>query len=364
MPRPPSATPFLSVILCTHNGADRLRKTFESLVRQTLGRDAFEIVLIDDGSSDGTRELVRAFEPELPLRYSRQRHAGLASARNHGIFLARGAIVLFLEEGDVAHPGLLAAHRDAHRSFPDPCHAVVGQSELDPALASDPLMRYVTEIGGFLFTHPQAQDGEILDFHSFRGARPSCKRAFLVQRGVFNPLFRHGCGDIELAYRLSRRGFEIAYEPGARSRMAQRIGYDDFCTRLYLEGRSSFVLSLLHKGAAIRQWTEVAGAPALWGRIGPRYQAILRAGRERDRIVRLRLAMGMRVGESDIELLHRDYWAAFRASRVKGIVDEMAERGEDLVPGPTRPAAGRVEKRGERRALFRRWLRGPVQGGP
>ena len=356
MQRAPSTTPLLSAVLCTYSGADRLRRTFESLRRQTLCRDSFEVVLIDDGSSDGTRELARAFESELPLRCSRQRHAGLASARNHGIFLARGDILLFLDDDDVAHPGLLAAHCDAHCRFPELHYGVVGSKELDPAIASDPLMHFVTKSGGFRFPYPEPHDGEILDFRYFSGGRSSCKRAFLVQHGVFNPVFRFGPGDIELAYRLSKRGFKIMYDSRAKSTMAPPIGYDDFCARLYREGQESFLFSRLHRGAAIQQWTGVAGAAALWSKLGPRYDAIVRSGRERDRVVRLRLAKGLPVGEPDIELLHRDYSAAFRGSRVKGIVEGMAETGEDLVQGPARQVAGRADKYGEWRALLRWWF--------
>lgn len=327
MQRAPSPAPHLSAVLCTYNRADRLRQALESLSRQTLDRDSFEVALIDDGSSDGTRELARAFESKLPLRYSHQRNAGLASARNHGIFLARGEIVLFLDDDDVAHPGLLEAHCDVHGRFPELCYGVLGFTELDPAIASDPLMHFVTKISGFLFSYPQLRDGEILDFRYFWGGRSSCKRAFLVQHGVFNSLFRCGSGDIELAYRLSRRGFKIVYDSRARSTMARRIGYDDFCSRLYREGQSNVVFSRLHKGAAIQQWTEVAGARALWSKLGPSYDAIVRYGRERDRIVRLRLDSGLSVSELDMELLHRGYSTAFRASKVKGIVEGMEAVG-------------------------------------
>ena len=355
MQRAPSTAPLLSAILCTYNNADRLAQALESVCRQTLQPDSFEVVLIDDGSSDGTGELARTFGSRLPLRYSRQRHTGLASARNHGIFLARGEIVLFLDDDDVAHPGLLEAHCEAHRRYPEPFYGVLGFTDIDPAIAADPLMHFVTKVGGLLLAYPELRDEEILDFRYFWAGRASCKRVFLVQYGVFNSLFREGFGDIELAYRLARRGFQIVYDAHARSTMMRCISYDEFCARLYREGRSRFLLSRLHKGAAIRQWTEVDKARALWKKLGPRYDAILRLGRERDRIVRLRLASGLPIGEPDRELLHRGYSSAFRASKVKGIVEGMAELGEDLIGGSARRAAGRLQKHGERRASFRRW---------
>ncbi len=338
--RDPSKAPLLSAILCTYDNADRLAPALESLCRQTLPPEAFEVVLIDDGSSDGTRELARTFGCRLPLRYSRERHAGLASARNHGIFLARGAIILFLDDDDVAHPGLLEAHCEAHRRYPELSSGVLGFTEIDPAIASDPLMHFATTVGGSLLAYPELRDGDILDFRYFRAGRASCKRAFLVQHGVFNPLFRDGCGDLELAYRLARRGFQIVYDAAARSTMTRCFGYDEFCARLHREGRSNFFVSRLHKTAAIREWTQVRGAEALWHELRPRYDAILGMGRERDRIVRLRLASGLPIGEPDWELLHRGYASAFRASKIKGIVDGMAELGEDLARGSATAMTG------------------------
>jgi glycosyltransferase involved in cell wall biosynthesis len=326
-----SQKPFLSAVVCTYNRADLLRQMLESLCRQTLDRKAFEIVLIDDGSSDNTGQVARAFESKLPLRYSHQRNAGLASARNHGLFLACGDILLFLDDDDVAHPGLLEAHCCSHRRFPQPHYGVLGFTELDPAIASDPLMHFVTQIGCFLFSYPNLADGDILDFSYFWGGRSSCKRAFLLEHGVFNPVFRFGCEDIELAFRLSRHGFKVVYNARAVSAMVRRVGYDDFCWRLFRQGQSNFVFSRLHDDAAVQQCTEVAGARAVWGKVSPIYDAIVRSGRELDHIVRRRLGSGLAVDKQDLALLHRGYWTAFRVSKVKGIVERMAEMDDELV---------------------------------
>ncbi len=86
---PSTRSPFLSVIVTTCDRAALLSGALESLSRQTLERDAFEIVLVDDGSRDATPEVATAASARLPLRYSYQRNAGIASARNHGIFMAR-----------------------------------------------------------------------------------------------------------------------------------------------------------------------------------------------------------------------------------------------------------------------------------
>ena len=90
--------PVLSVVLCTRDRAEPLRSALESLCRQTLPQGAFEVVLVDDGSTDSTREVARAFEPRLPLRYSRQRRQfGKAIAEFQAIQLLLADMVTDVE---------------------------------------------------------------------------------------------------------------------------------------------------------------------------------------------------------------------------------------------------------------------------
>ncbi len=164
MPSIRPSRPTLSVVLCTYNRAELLRRTLDSLCRQSLDKALFEVVVIDDGSKDDTRQVVLAYESLLPLRYSHQRNAGLGSARNHGVFLSRGDILLFLDDDDIADTRVLEEHLSAHRYFPDDRYGVLGYTGLDPAIADDPLMHYVTRVGCFLFSYPSIKDGDVRDF--------------------------------------------------------------------------------------------------------------------------------------------------------------------------------------------------------
>jgi glycosyltransferase involved in cell wall biosynthesis/predicted O-methyltransferase YrrM len=342
--------PLLSAVVCTYDRAGLLRRMLESLCAQTLGQEDFEIVVVDDGSTDDTGQVVESFRARLPIRYSRQRNAGLASARNHGLFLARGQLLLFLDDDDVADPGLLEAHVAAHRRYPAPEVGVLGYTRLDAPLAADPLMHFVTEVGCFLFSYPGLKGGDVLDFSYFWGGRSSCKRAFLLDHGAFNPVFRFGCEDIELGYRLSKHGFKVVYEPAAISTMVRGFSFDGFCNRLVRQGRSNQVFSRLHDDPVVAAWAEVGGAQEAWCRIEPVHELVLRSGRELDRIVRQRKEVGIGVGACDLELLHRGYYAAFRASKLKGIVEKAAEPptaeagapSPGPVPGALPPAAPAV----------------------
>jgi glycosyltransferase involved in cell wall biosynthesis len=313
--------PILSAIICTRNRAGVLRLTLDSLCRQTLAQGAFEVIVVDDGSTDDTREVSRAFEARLPLRYSHQREAGLASARNHGVFLARGTIVLFLDD-DAAEPALLEQHLHMHRQFPEPRYGVLGQTRLDASIAADPLMRFVTEIAGLAsWSPPRVKHGTLLAFHHFSGGRSSCKRGFLLDHGMFDPVFRVAGEDLELAYRLSRQGFTLVSSANAVTTLVRSASVEEVCRRLQLEGESALVCSRLHPDSGVRDWADVAEAADAWRTVGPAYDAVVRSARELDHLVRMRLDERLPVDDFDMALLHRSYWAALRTSRVKGIVD-------------------------------------------
>jgi glycosyltransferase involved in cell wall biosynthesis len=315
-------SPALSAILCTYNRAPLLNLVLDSLTMQTLDKKLYEIIVVDDGSSDETRQVVESYKARLPLYYAYQRNAGLASAKNHAIFLARGEILLFIDDDDVASPKLFEAHLGTHARYTADHFAVLGHTSLDPEIVAKPLMHFVTEIACFLFSYPDLRDGDLLDYTYFWGGRSSCKRRFLINHGVFNPVFRFGCEDIELGYRLFKYGLTVVYNKQAKSMMIRNIGFDDFCNRMIRQGRSNFVFSRLHSSPEIQRWTEIAKAEGLWGKIEPVYDAIIRSARELDRITNLKIASGFGIDNLTEILLHRAYRAAFEASKFKGIMEE------------------------------------------
>ena len=317
--------PSLSAILCTFNRAELLSQTLESILAQSLDQSAFELIVIDDGSADHTRKVVESFERRLPLRYAYQANAGLASAKNHGIYCARAPLLLFLDDDDVCSPKLLEEHLKTHGQYPDNHFAVLGYTALDPTLAQKPLLHYVTEVGCYLFSYPNLKDGDMLDYTYFWGGRSSCKRKFLIEHGVFNPVFRFGCEDIELGYRLSKHNLKVVYNAQAVSTMVRDISFDEFCARLVRQGESQYVFSQLHPDMEIQNWAELIGAEEEWQKIKTVYEAVIRSGRELDRIASLKLELGFEVDDITNDLLYQAYRNAFRASKLKGIDNRRSE---------------------------------------
>ncbi|GIH03991.1 hypothetical protein Rhe02_20580 [Rhizocola hellebori] len=106
----------LSIAMAAYNNGFILELTLESLTRQTLPVDEFEVIVADDGSQPPLAPVAQRFADRLPLVCLRHEpNRGRAYARNRAIDAARGEAVLFLDADSYAHPDLLRQHRDFHR---------------------------------------------------------------------------------------------------------------------------------------------------------------------------------------------------------------------------------------------------------
>ena len=320
----------LSVIICTFNRAELLKQVLDSLTLQTIAHDKFEVIIIDDGSTDNTREIADFFSGKLPIKYFYQKNAGLASAKNHGTYASQGKIVLFLDDDDVATPTLLEEHIKTHEKYPKDHYAVLHLTTWSPEITVTPLMHFITEIGCFLFSYPHIKHGNILDYTYFWGGRTSCKRSFLLEHGVFNPVFRFGCEDIELAYRLSWHGLKVVFNSKAVSMMIRPLSFDDFCNRLIRQGNSQYIFSTLHNDQGVHTWSEVIGAEEKWYRIKNIYNAKIRASRELDKVANMKLRYKLDIDDVTKKLLYESYWWSFKACKIKGIVEAMEDSKHTL----------------------------------
>ena len=258
--------PEISAIVPTRNRADLLPMVLDALRTQSLARSRFEVIIVDDGSTDNTQEVLKKLADHLPLRVFRQNHAGIAAAKNLGIFASRSPVLLFLDDDDVADQDLLAAHFTTHRRYPAPSVAVLGYTDLAGDIASSPLMHHVTQVGCQLFSYDWMTSGMMLDYTCFWGGRSSCKRSLLVEHGIFNPNFTFGCEDIELGWRLKCAGLSVVYEPAAKSTMIRRLTFHDFCNRQRRQGRAQRRFAQLHPNSEVRTYCEIELRPRYLGR--------------------------------------------------------------------------------------------------
>ena len=117
-----ATVPACSVIIPTYNRSGLLRRTLDSLTRQSLPATEFEVLVVDDGSGDDTAEVAASFRDRLDLSYFFQPDEGwrVAQARNIGIANASAGVCVMLDSGVLAHSGCLRAHLDSHRQAGGP----------------------------------------------------------------------------------------------------------------------------------------------------------------------------------------------------------------------------------------------------
>lgn len=106
-----------SVIIPVYNAGAYIGQSLTSVFAQTCAD--FEVIVIDDGSTDDTADRVNAFSHHAALRYVYQANAGPAAARNQGLNLARGQFIAFLDSDDLWHPRKLEAHLQRLQNAPN-----------------------------------------------------------------------------------------------------------------------------------------------------------------------------------------------------------------------------------------------------
>lgn len=236
-----------SVVIPTRNRSELLGRVLESFTSQSADRRDFEVVVVDDGSTDDTEATWQAYADRLDTRYVRIDGTGLAAAKNAGIEAARGRLIVFADDDDVAGPELVAEHIRVHKANPEKELGVLGFTTWDPALPVTELMHFVTEVGQFLWSYRPLRHGDVLDFRYCWGGRVSLKRELLVAGGRFDERMTW-LEDMEHSYRLSALGLRILFTRRAVTYMLRSFDYDGFCQRCERVGRGLARFQALHAG--------------------------------------------------------------------------------------------------------------------
>ena len=242
-----------SVVIPTYNRKAALTRCLDALTRQTVLPQEFEVLVVDDGSTDGTADTVAARRDPFRLRYFRQEQAGPGSARNLGIDEAAGELVLFIGDDIYADERLLEEHLLAHAARPDQGAAILGHIDWPDGMIPNAVMDYVCGEGMLQFAYPLIAQLPALDHRFFYTSNVSAKRQFLrdaADAGVrFDPCFRHAAfEDSEYAMRLAPRGLRIHYAARARAVHDHWMDLDSFTAREGRAGEMAVVFYRKHPG--------------------------------------------------------------------------------------------------------------------
>lgn len=209
------AIPEISVIIPTFNRSAVLATCLGALARQSLARNRYEVIVIDDGSPDATPQLCRGLSPGFRMRYFRKKNGGAGAARNLGLSMARGKFVLLINDDTIASPTLLEEHLQAQGSSPARKFAVLGDFPYPPAAERKALTYFLRE-RPFLFPMVNMKKGFYQGMAYFITCNLSVDRQAVLAAGSFDTRFRVA-EDTELGARLASRGYEVLFWPEARA---------------------------------------------------------------------------------------------------------------------------------------------------
>jgi glycosyltransferase involved in cell wall biosynthesis len=235
----------ISIIVPTYNRKFFLENCLKSLFNQTYPQDKYEIIIIDDGSNDGTGELIKKLSKNHHLRYFYQENKGWSSGRNLGIKKAKGEIIVFIDSDCIAFPEWL---RIVALSFKKAAKEVGG-------------------IGGPTVTKIYKQnivarvDQAILNYfiNKFKKGKdvlflPTCnlsfKKEIFAKIGNFDTDFDKEAGeDSEFCWRIIKNGYKLIYKPEMQVEHLQRNTFGSFLLQNFTYGRGMYLVRKKHQNS-------------------------------------------------------------------------------------------------------------------
>jgi glycosyltransferase involved in cell wall biosynthesis len=223
-----------SVVIPTHNRRYVLQETLASLEKQDVGASAFEVVVVDDGSTDGTDDMLKSYAGTLSLNpILLEKNRGRAGARNEGIRGASGDLVVFLDSDMRTGEGFVKAHMDAHESRTDKI-AVVGSVVTALEMGKSLVHSYQDSRGAA--KHPS---GSRVPSRYFNTWNASVRREDLIEVGLFDEEYSaYGFEDVDIGYRLEKMGVGLYYEASAAAEHMDRINLVNLIDKKEVAGRS------------------------------------------------------------------------------------------------------------------------------
>jgi glycosyltransferase involved in cell wall biosynthesis len=202
----------LSVIIPTRDRLPTLMRTLAAIGEQQLGGIEAELVVVNNGSADGTQaalEQLRGKFP-LPLQALVEEKRGAGPARNRGLTAAVGDVVLFLgDDTRPAQPDLLRRHAQLHAAAGGR-YAVLGRVDWAPELSVTPLMRWLDHGGQFAYADMRSGPAGPEHFYT---AHVSVPRGILGAAGGFDERAPFLFEDSLLGRRLFDAGLTLDYHP-------------------------------------------------------------------------------------------------------------------------------------------------------
>ncbi len=247
----------ISIVIPTKNRAAQLSRPLQALARQDFPRERFEVLVVDNASTDNTREVASQFEKAfVHFKLLSESQAGAARARNCGIKKSRGDLVLLIDDDVIPAPQLLQEHWLAHQR--DPQSAILGRVTFPWDGTESPFRWVLTYRPEYLQSFRFDDPGNV-PFNHFYSCNVSLPRSAFARAGLFDEGFRvYGFEDTEFGYRLVRSGIRIVFNPRAEGLHDFRRNFAQFAENRFQAGESFY--RLLQKYPELNSWSAQQGS--------------------------------------------------------------------------------------------------------
>jgi len=234
---------FVSVVIPTYNRKSLLKSCLDSLTLQTYPKSVYEVIVVDDGSTDGTEEFIREYAKNLDINFSylRQENGGPAKARNYGIRNAKGEFVAFTDDDCEADRDWL---EEIVKGFTSEEISGVGGMVLSKN--NDILSQYID----YYRVLQPPMDGDTVRY--LVTANACYKKEILLNVGGFSEEIKNPGGeDPDLSLKVKELGYRLACNPEAIVLHNHKQDLKSFCRTFYNYGRGAAILR--------KKWGERAG---------------------------------------------------------------------------------------------------------
>jgi GT2 family glycosyltransferase/peptidoglycan/xylan/chitin deacetylase (PgdA/CDA1 family) len=258
-----TVAPSYSVVIPTYQRRDLVVSAVRALSRQDM--TTFEVIVVIDGSTDGTADALKSLDTPFQLTIIEQKNSGAAKARNRGAAVARGQIILFLDDDMEADPGIIRAHDEEYQNNAD---AVVGHIPLHPdtprSVLADGTARWASNRASRL----EAASG-VVTIDDIVTGQLSIRAEVFMAIGKFDDNFTRegsfGNEDVDLGQRLLEGDYRVVYCPKAVSWQRYCVSPDAFLRQSRQLGRADVMYVRKHPSSAERINRE-RNAGAIWNR--------------------------------------------------------------------------------------------------
>lgn len=255
--------PIVSIAIPARDQRERLVRTLESIGRSEFDRSRLEVVVVDDGSTDGSAAAAEELGRALPYRLIVERGCwgSQSAATNAALRRCTAPFLLMSAQDIVFHERMITEHLAAHERFSGEEIVVIGALPYPEDLEVSPFMLYLVR-GGFQFAYHLIQDPLRVPPNFVYAPNLSVRRSTLDRVGAFDENLPYGCQDTDLGLRMWDAGVRLIHEAAAIGYHNHPMALEGYLPRQRTVGRAMHRLQAKHPRHLSEQpqWELVARA--------------------------------------------------------------------------------------------------------